>query len=391
MRIILYTGKGGVGKTSVAAATALRCAELGHRTLVMSTDIAHSLGDVFAVPLGPEPVAVAGNLWGQEVDVEEEVDAYWGTIQQWLRTLLSWRGVDTILAEDMALLPGMEDLAGLLQVLRYHDKGSFDVIIVDCAPTGETIRLLAFPDAIRWWMHRIFPVERAAARVLRPFLSRLTDLPLPEDQVFAAVERLYERLDEMHGILADGERSSVRLVLNAERIVLKETQRAFAALALYGYSVDLVVCNRLWPPEVKGEYFAAWQGAQEQHFQEIGAAFSPLPVLTAPLLEREVVGLPMLERLAEALYDSQDPSPVFYHGSPQTITREDNAYILTLALPFTQKGEVGLSRSGDELVVQVGSLRRNVILPRSLAGLEGREARLEEGKLRIRFMKASQV
>jgi len=387
MRLILYTGKGGVGKTSVAAATGLRCARLGYKTLVMSTDIAHSLGDAFATPLGPEPVPIAQNLWGQEVDVEREVDAHWGTVQLWLRALLSWRGVDEVMADDMALLPGMEELAGLLHILRHYEAASFDVIIVDCAPTGETVRLLSFPEAIRWWMHRIFPIERAAARVVHPILARLTDLPLPDDQVYAAIERLYERLERMRQILADDRVTSLRLVLNAEKIVIKETQRAFTYLTLYGYPVDLVVCNRLWPPEVKGDYFAAWQEVQERHFQQVEEAFSPLPILKAPLLEAEVIGLTALERLAEALYGPEDPSRIFYRGRAQSIQREDNAYILTLALPFARKEEVRLLQTGDELVVQVGGWRRNIILPRLLMGLEGREAKLEGGEMRIRFVR----
>lgn len=388
MRIILYTGKGGVGKTSVAAATAVRCARQGYRTLVISTDAAHSLADSFDQKLGSAPVEIEENLWGQEVDVEREIDVHWGTLQAWLRTLISWRGVDEVMAEEMAVLPGMDELAGLLYLLNYYEKNQFDVVIVDCAPTGETLRLLTFPDVLRWWMRRIFPIERVASRIVRPVLSRVTDLPLPSDDVYEAIKLLFERVDKMHEILSDASVTSVRLVLNPEKMVIKEAQRSLTQLNLYGYTTDLVVCNRVLPPSAVTNYFAPWHASQERYLQQIEEGFSPLPLLTVPLFEREIVGLPLLSRLAEAIYGDRDPAQVFYTGRTHSIISDNGSYILSLALPFVARDDVSLSQVGDELLVQVGSYRRNLVLPRTLIGLDATQARMEGQSLQIRFESA---
>ncbi len=388
MRIILYTGKGGVGKTSVAAATALRSAGLGHRTLVMSTDTAHSLGDSFDTPLSGEPLKLADNLWGQELDVFQEVDQHWGTLQEWLRVLMAWRGVDEVLAEEMAVLPGMEELAGLLYLLNYSQGDQYDVIVVDCAPTGETLRLLSFPDVMRWWLHHIFPIQRMAARLSRPVLRRVTDLPLPEDEVFQAVKDLFGKLDKVREILGDPGMSSVRLVLNPEKMVIKEAQRTYTYLNLYGYSTDSVVCNRVFPPEATDGYFTAWRETQDRYISMVGEAFQPLPVLMGPLMDQEVVGMPMLARFGERLFGDSDPTAVLYEGRPQDISQENGNYILRLALPFTEKRDVQLTQVGDELIVHVGSQKRNIILPRALIGAESEGATMEGDRLTIRFSRA---
>jgi arsenite-transporting ATPase len=385
MRVILYTGKGGVGKTSVAAATALRSAHLGYRTLVMSTDAAHSLGDSFDMPLGGEPAPIVDNLRGQELDVFREIDRHWGTLQDWLKVLMAWRGLDEVVAEEMAVLPGMEELAGLLHLVNHCDQGEYDVIVVDCAPTGETLRLLSFPDVARWWMHRIFPIERVAARIARPVLRRVTDLPLPNDEVFSAVKQLFAKLEEMRGILTDPATSSVRLVLNPEKMVIKEAQRTFTYLNLYGYATDLVVCNRVIPEAVSDSYFQAWKETQERYYQQVEEAFAPLPILKAPLMEQEVMGLAMLDRFAEAVYGALDPTAVLHQGQIHQIRQEDSQYVLTLTVPFITKEEISLSQVGDELVVQVGNFKRNIILPRALVGMESRGAKLEDDRLSIRF------
>jgi len=385
MRVILYTGKGGVGKTSVAAATALRSAHLGYRTLVMSTDAAHSLGDSFDMPLGGEPAPIVDNLWGQELDVFREIDRHWGILQDWLKVLMAWRGLDEVVAEEMAVLPGMEELAGLLHLVNYCDQGEYDVIVVDCAPTGETLRLLSFPDVARWWMHRIFPIERVAARIARPVLRRVTDLPLPDDEVFSAVKELFAKLEEMRGILTDPATSSVRLVLNPEKMVIKEAQRTFTYLNLYGYATDLVVCNRVIPEAVTDSYFQAWKDTQERYYQQVEEAFAPLPILKVPLMEQEVMGLAMLERFGEAVYGALDPTAVLHQGQIHQIRQEDSQYVLTLTVPFVTKEEISLSQVGDELVVQVGNFKRNIILPRALVGMESRGAKLEDDRLSIRF------
>jgi len=387
MRIILYTGKGGVGKTSVAAATALRAAGLGYKTLVMSTDAAHSLGDSFERPLGGEIVPIVDNLWGQEIDVFRETETHWGTLENYIKILMAWRGIDEVLAEEMAILPGMEELAGLVHLINYHEQAEYDVIVVDCAPTGETLRLLSFPDVTRWWLHRIFPIQRTAARIARPVLKRVTDLPFPEDEVFEALKDLFEKLDRMREILTDAATCSVRLVLNPEKMVIKESQRTFTYLNLYGYATDLVICNRLIPQDVTDAYFSNWKDSQERYYALVEEAFSPLPILKAPLMEQEVVGMAMLERFADALYGDSDPTRVYFEGQRQDIRQEDGDYVLTLMLPFSRKEDIQLSQVGDELIVHVGNQKRNLILPRALAGLASEGAKLEGDRLTIRFVR----
>ncbi len=388
MRIILYTGKGGVGKTSVAAATALRSARLGHKTLVMSTDSAHSLGDSFDLPVGGDATPITENLWAQELDVFKEIDQHWGTLEEYVRIVMAWRGIDEVLAEEMAVLPGMEELAGLVHLIKYYEESDFDAIVVDCAPTGETLRLLSFPDVMRWWSHRIFPIQRTAARIARPVLTRVTDLPFPDDDVFEALKDLFERLDKMRDILTNPEVSSVRLVLNAEKMVVKEAQRTFTYLNLYGYPSDLVVCNRLIPKDVTDAYFTSWKESQERYFALVEEGFAPLPIVTAPLMDQEVVGLEMLDRFAAALYGEDDPTVIRFRGQTQAISQEDGDYILTLLLPFTSKEDVTLSQIGDELVVRVGGNKRNVILPRVLVGMRTESAKLENDRLTIRFARS---
>jgi arsenite-transporting ATPase len=298
---------------------------------------------------------------------------------------MAWRGLDEVVAEEMAVLPGMEELAGLLHLINHYNQGDYEVIVVDCAPTGETLRLLSFPDVARWWMHRIFPIERVAARIARPVLRRVTDLPLPDDEVFDAVKELFAKLEDMRGILTDPATSSVRLVLNPEKMVIRETQRTFTYLNLYGYATDLVVCNRIIPRAVSDSYFQTWKATQRRHYHQVEEAFAPLPILKAPLMEQEVVGVAMLERFGEALYGARDPTAVLYKGQIHDIRQEDGQYVLTLAMPFVTREEISLSQVGDELVVQAGAFKRNIILPRAMAGMESQGARLEGERLSIRF------
>jgi arsenite-transporting ATPase len=316
------------------------------------------------------------------------VDVHWGTLQDWLRALMAWRGIKDILAEEMAVLPGMEELSGLLYLLTYYDSGSYDVVIVDCAPTGETLRLLSFPDVLSWWMNRLFPIERAAARVARPFLSRFTDLPVPTDEVFQAAQDLFGRLERMRGILEDPEISSVRLVMNPEKMVIKEAQRTFTYLNLYGYQTDMVICNRIIPDTVSDPYFQVWKRQQSRYLKDVAAGFSPLPIFRAPLLDQELVGLEMLGRFAGAIYGDEDPTRVFHRGTINRIAQEDGAYVLTLPLPFASREELNLVQAGDELIVRAGNQRRNIILPRALIGLQTTEAKFEGDMLRIRFARA---
>lgn len=385
MRVVLFTGKGGVGKTSVAAATALRSAELGYRTIVLSTDAAHSLSDSFEVSLGNEPRLIIPNLWGQETELYQTLENQWGSIQRYLSALLAWRGIDELVAEEIAIFPGMEELANLLYIVHYQDEGQYDVIILDCAPTGETLRLLSFPEVMHWWMTRMFPIGRKVVGVVYPLARALMDMPLPNSEVFASIEKFYSELDKIRTLLTDAEKTSVRLVVNPEKMVIKEAQRTFTYLNLYGYATDLIICNRLIPEVVKDHYLQAWKDSQKKHHQLIRECFAPLPISDVPLMEQEVVGIPMLKVMAETVYGGDDPTTIFFRGQVQDIQKEGKHYVLTLALPFSSKEKISLMQSGNELTIQVANFRRNVILPHALRGLAVSEAKLDGGKLRIKF------
>lgn len=384
-RIILYTGKGGVGKTTVSAATALRAAEMGHRTVVLSTDSAHSLADAFDRPLGPEPTQVADNLWAQESDVYFNIKNWWGIVQEWLTALLVWQGMREMEAEEVAVLPGMEELANLLWITRNYESGNFDVVIVDCAPTGQALTLLSFPESARWWVDKVLPVERRLARIAGPVVRGLTGMPVPNKQVFDASEELLGRLAELHDLLSDREVSTVRLVVNPEKMVIKEAQRSFTYLNLYGYVTDAVVCNRLLPKTVVDSYFSRWQAAQRKYRRQIEEAFSPLPVLTAPLLEHEVVGAAGLRDLARRVFGDEDPTQIYYPAVAQEVKSRDGEYVLSLGMPFVEREEISLAQRGDELSVKVGSYKRQVLLPRALAGRKAVSARMDGDRLTISF------
>jgi arsenite-transporting ATPase len=383
-RIIVYTGKGGVGKTSVAAATGLLAAERGYRTIVLSTDAAHSLADSFDVPLGPEPTLIGPNLWGQESEVSHNIEKYWGTIQSYVSSVFQWRGLNEVMAQEMSVLPGMDELASLLWIAEHHDKGAYDVIVVDAAPTGETLRLLSLPEVGKWWIEKIYPIQRHIARVTGPIVGRVLGMPMPSDAVYTTGEQLFGRLEHMHELLTDPELTSIRLVLNLEKMVIKEAQRAFTYFNLYGYPTDLVICNRVVPDDA-GPYFEAWRQAQARYWPEVQADFDPIPIRRAPFFEHEVVGMPMLRELGAAVFEGEDPTAFYYRGHPYSVRREDGAFVLSLELPFTSKEEVRLHRNGDELVVQVAWWRRNLILPRALVDLPTSGAGFDDHVLKVRF------
>jgi arsenite/tail-anchored protein-transporting ATPase len=383
-RILVYTGKGGVGKTSTAAATALACADRGYRTMVLSTDIAHSLGDVFGVSLGSEPREIAPKLWGQESDVYHNVSRYWGRIQEYAASVLRWRGLDDVLAEEMTVLPGMDEVGSLLWIADHHDSGLYDVIVVDAAPTGETLRLLSMPEAVKWWMEKVEPIGRRISRLTGPLINRVVGLPMPSDDVFDAGEELFMRLEHMRELLADTEKTSVRVVLTLEQVVIKEAQRAFTYFHLYAYPTDLVIANRILPDEV-GAFFRGWYEAQQQNGPMVERTFAPIPVLKAPYLDREVVGLPVLREFAAALYGDRDPTEFFYRGRPYSVVRADGEYRLSVELPFTTKDQINLSRHADELVIDLGDWRRTLVLPRALIEAKALGAAFEDHILQVRF------
>ncbi|MBN1188550.1 MAG: ArsA family ATPase [Dehalococcoidales bacterium] len=391
MRVLLYTGKGGVGKTTVAAATALSCAGRGYRTLVMSTDTAHSLADSFNLSAGQTPTALADNLWAQETELAGTVNEQWAIVQQWFSTLLAWRGIKEVVADEMAFLPGMEELSYLLYLVNYAESGQYDVIVVDSAPTGETMRLLGFPEMLNWWMKRLFPVQRRVAKAVRPVLKPVLNIPVPDDEVLDSVQQLFPQINKMRDLLSDPQITSMRLVVNPEKMVIKQTQRTFTYLNLYGYPTDLVVCNRLIPDSVSDHYFDYWKTNQRQYYQEIKERFSPLPVLTLPLLEQEVVGLDMLKKTSDELYKDRDPVEIFYHGQVHNFEKKDGHYTLRFDFPYTRKEEISLIKNQDELIVQIGAYRRNIILPRAVVNLEVGAARFEEGRLVIRFNSGDKV
>jgi arsenite-transporting ATPase len=385
MRVILYTGKGGVGKTTVAAATAVRCAALGQRTLVMSTDAAHSLGDSLDIPLGEDPLRVAPNLWAEEVNALHQMEGHWDRIHKYLSLVFASQGVDDIVAEELASPPGMEEVASLMQIRHHKTEDKYDTLIVDCAPTGETLQLLAFPDVARWYLKKIFPVERAVMRVARPMVQPFVSLPLPSDEILVHIRNLLVDLESMKKILADPRSCTVRLVLNLEKMVLKEAQRAFTYLSLYDYLTDLVVVNRVLPPEVTDSYFTSWREIQGRYNDSVETLFDPIPIRRSKLFDHEIVGLPALAELAEALFGDEDPARMYYHAVPQRLRKVDGQYELQLQLPFISKHEVEITHREGELYVTVGPYKREIALPRILNGKTVGKAKLDEGLLRITF------
>ncbi|MGI8944645.1 MAG: ArsA family ATPase [Thermoleophilaceae bacterium] len=384
-RTILYTGKGGVGKTSVAAATARRCAAAGLRTIVLSTDPAHSLSDSFETALAGSPTQIGPNLSGQEVQAQEEIEHHWKAVSGWLGGLLSAQGVDRISAAEMTVPPGMDELFSLLQVKRHHESGEFDVIVVDCAPTGETLRLLSFPDVCTWWLERLFPRQRRWMAAARPFARDILDVPLPDGAVLEEIERLLRSLVAMNEILRDPARASVRLVMTPDRMVVREAMRTFTYLNLYGYLTDAVVVNRVLPAEAGAGYFAEWLRAQAEQLALVDSAFSPVPTLRAPHLPREVIGSEMLDELGDAVFAERPAHELLHRTLSQKLSSHNGTTTLRLALPFAERGDIDLRKVGLELIISVGGRRRTIILPAAMASYETRGARLRDGALEVAF------
>ncbi len=393
MRIIVHTGKGGVGKTSISAATALRCAEMGLKTIVLSTDTAHSLGDSLEKEIGPEPTEIYPNLWAQEVDARYSMDKYWGLFQKYMVALFSRQGVEDVVAEEVTILPGLEEGAHLLWINRYVNEDQFDVLIVDAAPTAETLRLLSLPDVTRWWFERILTLTRGMSKIIRPIskLMRRGD-SVPDEDAWAQVQTLFDTLDKVRVMLTDPELSSIRLVVNPEKMVIKETQRTYTYLNLYGYATDAILCNRIIPAEVTDPYFTMWKANQQTNIAFIGEAFGELPLLKAPLFGNEVGGLDALRLLGNELYGDRNPADKMFDGRTHIIeSNGDGSFVLIVPLPFANKDDMDLYRSRDELTLRVGPYRRNIVLPYALWDLEIGDARFEESTLRIQFIKDERV
>ncbi len=390
MRLIVHTGKGGVGKTSISAATALRCAEMGLKTIVISTDTAHSLADSLEKKIGPEPVELYPNLWAQEVDARYSMDKYWGRFQQYMVALFSRNGVDDIVAEEVTILPGLEEGAHLLWINKYIEDNTYDVLIVDAAPTAETLRLLSLPDVTRWWLMRVLSLTRGAARILRPIgkvLNRSGESNIPDEDAWNQIRDLFDTLDKVRDLMANPALTSLRLVVNPEKMVIKETQRTYTYLNLYGYATDAIICNRIIPDSVTDPYFAAWKDKQRENIDYIEEAFGGLPLLTAPLFGGEVGGLDTLRKLADELYGDSNPAEQLFEGKTHSIEKIEDTddYQLVVPLPFVDKDDMDLYRSRDELTLRVGPYRRNIVLPYALWDLEIADAKFQESKLCIRF------
>ncbi len=385
MRVLLITGKGGVGKTTVAAATALRAAEQGHRTLVMSTDPAHSLADAFAVPLGDEPTEVIAGLAGQQIDAQSRLESHWGTVRDYLSELFDWGGASGIAAEELVVFPGMDELFALAEVQDHVTSGDFDTLVVDCAPTAETLRLLSLPDALGWYMEKLFPLERRVARVVRPVLSRVMSMPLPGDDVFQAGEGFYGRIEGVRRVLASPEITSARLVMNLEKMVVAEARRTYTYLGLFGYAVDAAIVNRIIPEAVTDPYFKRWRELQAEHLATVEDAFADLALLRLRLFDEEMVGVDKLRLVGEELYGDRDPTSRLAVNAPFRMFDQDGEVVLALRLPLAERGEVDVVRHHDEVFVTVGPYRRSLVLPDSLRRREVTGARLAEGELWVRF------
>ncbi len=383
------TGKGGVGKTSVAAATGLRCAELGHKTLVLSTDPAHSLADSFDVELGHEPIQIRPNLWGAELDALMELEGNWGAVKRYITQVLQARGLDGIQAEELAILPGMDEIFGLVRMKRHYDEGTYDVLIIDSAPTGTALRLLSLPEVGGWYMRKFYKPFQAMSVALRPlvepFFRPVAGFSLPNKEVMDAPYEFYEQIEALEKVLTDNTKTSVRLIMNPEKMVLKESLRAHAYLSLYNVSTDMVVANRIIPDHVTDPFFIRWKENQSVYRKEIHENFHPLPIKEVPLYSEEMCGLAALDRLKETLYAGEDPSKVYYHEHTLRVVQDNGEYSLELYLPGIPKDQVILTKSADELNIRIGNHRRNLVLPQALAALQPAGAKMEDDYLKIRF------
>jgi arsenite-transporting ATPase len=380
MRIVFHTGKGGVGKTTISAATALKAAKKGYRTLVISTDPAHSLSDSLNVPLSGKPTKVIDNLWAQEVNVLDEIRDHWGELQSYISSLLITKGFENIIADELAIAPGMEELSSLFQLNLHAKSGEFDFIVIDCAPTGESVRLLTLPDVVDWYISKIFTITRTAVGFMRPIMSK-TSLILPEDNVFHAIERLLKQIAEVRDIVNDPKKTSVRIILNPEKMVLKESQRAFTYFNLYGYNVDSIICNKVFSED----YNNNWTKLQKKYLEEIDNTFSPIPILNNKMLDTEAVGLDLLEQIADNIFSDKDPTEVMFKENLQKIRKEGNFYILSLYMPFIEKEKINLKKNNDDFIIEIGNFRKNIVLPRTLSNLEAVDAEFNNDYLDIKF------
>jgi arsenite-transporting ATPase len=391
LRIIFFAGKGGVGKTSVSAATGIKAAEMGHKTVVMSLDVAHSLADIFDLERDlldknkGEPIKINEKLYIQELDIQEEIQRYWGDIHKYLSSILYTTGLDEVLAEELAVLPGMEEISLLLYINKYVKENEFDVILLDCAPTGESLRFISIPTTLEWYMNKVFKLERTLIRYVRPVAKRVVDVPLPDDDYFQAIEDLFIKLKGVDQILEDPTITTVRLVTNPEKVVLKETQRAFMYFCLYKMSIDAIIMNRMLPGNIEDDYFKDWIRGQRYHFGEAQNFFSPVPIFPVDLFTGEVIGYNALKQLADQIYKNRNPLQRFLDHEPYRLIKENGNYWLKLKLPFISKKDVELNKLHEELIIRIGGFKRHIMLPRQVASLNVVNAKLDGEYLNVLF------
>jgi arsenite-transporting ATPase len=389
MRILLFSGKGGVGKTSIAAATGLQLSRLGYSTLVMSVDPAHSLADAFDIEStlfqdrANDPLPIDDHLSIQEVNIQKEIKRHWREISTYVVSVLRTTGISDVEAEELAILPGMEELSAMMYVNQYRREGQYQVIVLDCAPTAESMRFVSMPTTLEWYMKHVFPFQRGLLKAVRPVANRISPVELPPDSYFANIQNLFGRLDGIAELLENPKVTSVRLVTNPEKMVLRETQRAFVYFSLHGLTVDGIIVNRVLPEAVTDTWFDQWRASQSKILDEIEEYFQPVAMKRVPLFTHEVLGRERLIELANVLYGDEDPALVVRTEAPYTFEKHNSHYEVRLRLPFAVKGEVGLFKKGDELVVEIGTLRRHIGLPTSMAALTPTRASLQNKILTV--------
>jgi len=386
MRIILYTGKGGVGKTSVAAATACKIAKQGKIVLVISTDQAHSLGDSFDIKLSNEPLKIADNLEALEVDTILENEALWVNIKSYIEKLAMFKADKDIESEELLVFPGLEDLLALLKIKEINDEDKYDVLIVDCAPTGETMALLKFPEIFKWWMEKFFPLKRKAAGIAKPIIDATLKIPIPDAKTFDEIEELYKKIDELHQLLLDREKVSIRIVTTPEKIVVKESKRSFSYLHLFDFNVDAIIINKIFSKEVGKGYFEKWLQIQEDSINEINDSFKPVPIFKAPLMNSEIRKYESLIKMGESIYGEVAPEGIFFKDKIFEVEKAGENYNLIINMPFVDKKELNIYQKGDELSISIKNEKRSFTLPKKLVTKEVDKANYSEGKLILHFV-----